>query len=127
MTTQLYERPAEESRPAGVDGGAMSGAVLDIGGETGALVIYADEALVGSEIEICPSGCLAEREHNVVRERPTPSGSVYAAVFPALLEGDYTVLTEDLEPSHEVSVVGGMVSEIDCSAGERPDPTGASA
>ena len=71
----------------------------------------------GGEIEICPTGRLAEREHNIVRERRTPSGSVYAAVFPALIEGYYTVLTEDLEPSYEVSVVGGMVSEIDCSAG----------
>ena len=134
MTTHLYEPstsesgptgepptgetgPTEESRPTGVDGGAMSGAVLDIGGETGALVIYADEVLLGGEIEICPTGRLAEREHNIVRERRTPSGSVYAAVFPALIEGYYTVLTEDLEPSYEVSVVGGMVSEIDCSAG----------
>jgi hypothetical protein len=120
MTTQLIHagqvRPGAEPRPD-AEGGAMSGAVLDIGGDAGALVIYADDHLVGSEIEICPSGRVQDREHNVVRARQTPSGPVYAAVFPALLEGGYSVLTEALEPSHEVSVVGGMVTEIDCRAG----------
>jgi hypothetical protein len=95
------------------EGGVCSGAVLDIGGDTGALVIYSDELMVGSEIEVCPSGDLSKREHNVVRTRRTPAGSVYAAVFPSLKQGEYSVLTKDLLPSHEVSVVGGSVSEID--------------
>lgn len=99
------------------EGGVCSGAVLDIGGDTGALVIYADELVVGSEIEICPSGDLAKREHNVVRARRTQTGFVYAAVFPSLKQGEYSVLAKDLLPSHEVSVIGGSVSEIDCRTG----------
>ena len=73
-----------EERAPDPDGGATSGAVLDIGGDTGALVIYADEHMVGDEIEICPSGELSQREHNVVRARRTQAGLVYAAVFPSL-------------------------------------------
>jgi hypothetical protein len=99
------------------EGGVCSGAVLDIGGDTGALVIYADELMVESEIEICPSGDLSKREHNVVRARRTPVGFVYAAVFPSLKQGEYSVLTRDLLPSHGVSVMGGSVSEIDCRTG----------
>jgi len=102
-----------EGRAPDPGGGVSSGAVLDIGDDTGALVIYADEHMVGDEIEICPTGNLSQREHNVVRARRTQTGLVYAAVFPALLNGDYSVLTRDLLPSHQVSVLGGHVAEID--------------
>ena len=105
-----------ESRRSDIGGGALSGAVLDIGGDTGALVIYADGHMVGTEIEICPSGRIPEREHNIVRARRTPAGLVYAAVFPALMQGAYAVLTDDLEPCREVSVLGGSVTELDCRA-----------
>jgi hypothetical protein len=109
----------DSSEPGGHHrgGGVCSGAVLDIGGDTGALVIYADELMVESEIEICPSGDLSKREHNVVRARRTLTGFVYAAVFPSLKQGEYSVLTRDLLPSHEVSVMGGSVSEVDCRTG----------
>jgi hypothetical protein len=70
--------------------------------------------MVGDEIEICPVGDLSRREHNVVRARRAPTGLVYAAVFPTLSQGDYSVLTKELLPSHLVSVSGGRVTEIDC-------------
>lgn len=114
-TSERCETP--EANPAGT-GGVPAGAVLDIGGDTGALVIYADEHTVGSEIEICPKGDISKREHNVVRVRRTPNGPVYAAVFPSLLHGEYSVLTDDLQPSVELSVIGGRVTEIDCSTGQ---------
>ena len=91
MTTHLYEPstsesgptgepptgetgPTEESRPTRVDGGAMSGAVLDIGGETGALVIYADEVLLGGEIEICPTGALRRESTTSCANAAPPQG-----------------------------------------------------
>jgi hypothetical protein len=111
-TVQIHEPP--EVHSCDPDGGVASGAVLDIGRDTGALVIYSDEQMVGEEIEVCPVGALSRREHNVVRARRTPTGLVYAAVFPALLQGDYSVLTKDRLPSHQVSVDGGHVTEIDC-------------
>ncbi len=89
-------------------------AVLDIGGETGALIIYAGEDTVGDEIEVCESGNLASRVHNVVRARRAPSGLVYAAVFPALPGGRYDVLGPDGLPRREATVSGGSVTEVDC-------------
>jgi hypothetical protein len=112
------ERGDSPESSAGREGGVCSGAVLDIGGDTGALVIYADELMDEREIEICPLGDLAKREHNVVRARRTPTGFVYAAVFPSLKQGEYSVLTEDSLPSHEVSVMGGKVTEIGCGTGQ---------
>jgi hypothetical protein len=88
--------------------------VLDIGGDTGALVIYADEALLGHEIEICPLGDLPRRSHNVVRARQTMGQIVYAAVFPALVEGEYSILSKDRVPTVGATIVGGRVTEIDC-------------
>ena len=99
--------------PTGPGRGDCSGAVLDIGGDTGALVIYADRRMVGEEIEICPSGDISRREHNVVRQRMTPNGLVYAAVFPAVLQGRYAILADDGQPRHEISVLGGRVTEFD--------------
>jgi hypothetical protein len=90
-------------------------ALLDIGGDVGALVIYAGDDMVGEEIEICPSGDLVSRTHNVVRARRTPTGVVYAAVFPALFMGEYTLLSAELAPLRNFVVNGGFVSEIDFS------------
>lgn len=97
--------------------GPCSTAVLDIGGETGALVIFSDPQMSGREIEICPKGDLPRRSHNVVRARQAPSGIVHAAVFPALSEGIYTVLSECGTPICDAGIVGGTVTEIDVRGG----------
>ncbi len=89
-------------------------AVLEIGGDTGALIIFADEDMVGEEIEICRPGRLDTRVHNVVRARRAPVGLVFAAVFPALTGGEYDVLGEDGKPCREATVSGGRVTEVDC-------------
>ena len=89
-------------------------AVLEIGGDTGALIIYSDEDMVGEEIEICRPGELDTRVHNVVRARRAPVGLVYAAVFPALTGGEYDVLGEDGKPCREATVSGGRVTEVNC-------------
>jgi hypothetical protein len=89
-------------------------AVLDIGGSTGALIIYANKEMVGEEIEICRPGDLQSRVHNVVRARRAPSGLVFAAVFPALIDGTYDVLDGEGLPLREVVVAGGRVTEVDC-------------
>ncbi len=65
--------------------------VLDIGGDVGALVIYATADHDGAEIEISPASDLGARSHNVVRARRTQSAGRHAAVFPALSAGDYIV------------------------------------
>jgi hypothetical protein len=103
-----------ETPVAGSDSHVCETAVLDIGGDTGALIIYAEEAMVGEEIEICRPGDLQSRVHNVVRARRAPSGLVFAAVFPALSDGAYDVLDDDGQPWREAFVCGGRVTEVDC-------------
>ena len=59
--------------------------MLEIGGDTGALIIYADEEMVGEEIEICRAGNLETRVHNVVRARRAPGRSRIRSGLPGAL------------------------------------------
>jgi hypothetical protein len=90
-----------------------AGVVLDIGGDIGALIVYAPEAAVGSEIEISPAGS-DRRSHNIVRQRPLPgpASSTFAAVFPALPAGDYVLHGSGDEPPRAVTVTGAAVTEL---------------
>ncbi|MCU1495058.1 MAG: glycosylphosphatidylinositol specific phospholipase [Acidimicrobiaceae bacterium] len=82
--------------------------VLDVGGDVGALVLYVPAELLGAELELLSTGGGA-RVHTEVRERRVGGGVVYAAVYPALREGDYVVeLSGQL-----VEVAGGRVAEAD--------------
>ena len=69
--------------------------MLDIGDGVGALVVHTPSALCGVEIEIARRGETTAFVHTEVRERVLPEGSVYAGVFVALDEGDYTLLDVD--------------------------------
>jgi hypothetical protein len=84
--------------------------VADIGGHIGALVLYAAPDLCGVEIDIEPVGLPARRTHVAVRERQLVTGSVYAAFYPALAAGDYTLLLPD--GRRPVTIEGGSVTEV---------------
>lgn len=92
----------------------MDSLVLDIGGTVGALVITTGPELAQEEIEISPGiDPAAKREHNVVR--PRRNGDVvmaYAAVFPAVEAGDYTVWNLDGSPNTLITVHGGQVTQL---------------
>jgi len=103
----------EHGEPEQAHTGEIQVPVLDIGADKGALVIYADKSMLGREIEICPVGDLPSRSHNVVRARQTMTHLVYAAVFPALAEGDYSILSKDGAPTIGATIAGGRVTEID--------------
>ena len=98
-------------------GPTLGGSVMiDIGGHMGALVITTPAELALQEIEISADKPGAERVHVAVRERRTPGRPPrYAAVFPSLRSGIYTVWREKghAEPSRTVTVTGGEVTEID--------------
>jgi hypothetical protein len=86
--------------------------LLDIGGDTGALVIAAAADRDQAEVEISPAGG-GPRTHNVVRRRAVPGGgAVYAAVFPALAEGDYDVWLDAAARAGTVTVRGGEVASF---------------
>jgi hypothetical protein len=86
--------------------------VLDIGDGIGALVVHTSKALCGVEIEIARRGETTQLVHTEVRERVLPEGSVFAGVFVALDEGDYTLLDADGTGPRDVSVHSGRVTEI---------------
>ena len=86
--------------------------VLDIGGDVGALVVHATEALCGSEVELAHPGESTPFVHTDVRERQLPDGSVYAGVFPALAVGTYTVLGRNGDALQDVAVAAGRVTEV---------------
>ena len=106
---------ADDHLPAGATGPAGEPAhenlVLDIGGDTGALVIYAAANRDQAEIEISPAGSDA-RSHNVVRARAVGGGTRYAAVFPALPAGDYVIWQDADAAAGTVTIRGGQVTSF---------------
>ena len=106
---------ADHHLPAGETGHATEPAhdnlVLDIGGDTGALVIHAAADRDQAEIEISPAGSDA-RSHNVVRARAAAAGTRYAAVFPALPAGDYVVWRDAAAAAGTITIRGGHVTSF---------------
>lgn len=104
--------------------------VLELGGVVGVLVIEATAELNGREIEISPVDGIdqhdhardhdhthghhhdahAHRTHSMVRERGTAAGKSYAAVYPGLAVGTYTVWRDPDTPVGSVTIDGGRVT-----------------
>jgi len=92
----------------------MDSLVLDIGGTVGALVITTGPDLAEEEIEISPGlDPTVHREHNVVHARRNRDVVMaYAAVFPAVQAGEYTVWNLDGSPYTVITVHGGQVTQL---------------
>ncbi len=88
-------------------------AVLNIGEDIGALVIYTGPELHGHEIEVSPKGNGAARTHTAVLERRVNGRPVFAALFLALQAGEYTIWAPDPTLPAAVTIVGGQVAEVD--------------
>jgi hypothetical protein len=89
--------------------------VLDIGGEVGAAAIYLPASLADVEIEIRGSDEPWRGTHVAVRERVLPDGAVWAALFPALVAGDYEIRVRGADPAGPtgtVAVSGGRVAIV---------------
>lgn len=68
--------------------------LLDIGGDVGALVVLAPDAMLGREVEIAPAGERfgeVHRPHVAVVRRPVAGGAVPSLVFPELATGSYAL------------------------------------
>ena len=92
-------------------GAQLGSAVLDIGEDIGALIIYTRAELLGAEIEVSPSGA-SYRVHAAVLERRAGPRTVFAALFLALPADRYTVWC-DAPTANAVAVAGGHVAELD--------------
>jgi hypothetical protein len=103
-------RSAEHAH-APLPGPSHEGSVLlDIGADTGALIIHTTAAQDGLEIHVSPADRPGQRTHAAVRPRHLPDRTAYAAVITPLPEGEYTVW--DGNTVHgTVTVDGGHVSE----------------
>ncbi len=92
----------------------MDSLILDIGGTVGALVITTGPELAEEEIEISPGvDPTTRRTHNVVHpRRGRDVVMAYAAVFPSVPAGEYTVWNHDGSPHTVVTVHGGQVTQL---------------
>ena len=86
--------------------------VLELGSGVGALVLHTPRELDGREIEVSPlgGGTPAHRTHSRVRPRKTGGETQYAAVYPQLAAGDYTIWEDDVTPAATVTIEGGQVT-----------------
>ena len=85
--------------------------VLEIGPGIGALILSTPAGMDGEEIEIsCDDEPGAKRTHAQVRARHMPGETRYAAVYPGLAAGRYTVWRDEHSPATAVTVIGGQVS-----------------
>jgi hypothetical protein len=91
--------------------------VLDIGGEIGALIVYAEAELLDIPIEVSPAGSDGQKFHQHILERPMPHGTSYAAVFDKIVEGKYTLWLHECPRVRELKIVGATVTEVDWRAG----------
>jgi hypothetical protein len=89
--------------------------VVDIGGDLGALIVYAPEELVGVEIEIARAATPPGHPvHNVVRARQVGDEVICAAVFPVLPAGTYVPWGNRVSPDASAfTVAGGQITELD--------------
>jgi hypothetical protein len=88
-------------------------AVLDIGGDVGALVATMEDATEGTELFLRPAADPSTTVHTGVWHRHLGTTNVTAAVFPELRAGSYAVLDDRGAAVRTVEVVGGSVLEID--------------
>jgi hypothetical protein len=86
--------------------------VLDLGPDTGALVLHTPPELDSREIEISrrADGAPRSRTHSRVRQRHTPGGVQYAAVYPDLAAGEYLVWRDTTTSAMIVTIAGGQVT-----------------
>ena len=84
--------------------------MVDVGEHTGALVLTAPAEREGLEVEIHPASDPSRRTHVWILPRAGRNGTVYAAVFPSLPAGDYTILEPDGSVAATVTVPPNQVT-----------------
>lgn len=113
MTTHPEQAAAETA-----SGPSRSGSVvLELGAGAGALVLHTPPELNGAEIDISV-GRHGRRTHSLVRPRLVAGGTTYAAVYPELPPGEYTIWRDPLTAAATVTVAGGQVTTLTWPSGQ---------
>jgi hypothetical protein len=84
--------------------------VLELGPGAGALILHVPPELNGAEIDISRADGRAPRTHSMVRPRHVPAGTRYAAVYPGLAPGDYTIWRDNGMAAVTVTVTEGAAT-----------------
>jgi hypothetical protein len=105
--------PASGAVEAGHGPSGEGTVVLDIGSDSGALVVLTPASLEGSEIEIRRTGQSWAGLHTGVRRRDVRDGACFAAVFGSLPTGHYQLRVKGTEadPVMGIAVSAGAVTE----------------
>ena len=82
---------------------------LDVRGDVGALMLFTSPTLTGNEIDLAPDDGDQPHTRSEVLERNLVQGVSFAAVYPHLREGSYTIEGSD----QRVTIVGGRVTTLD--------------
>lgn len=85
--------------------------VLDIGGDVGAAVVCLSTDTPTGELYACPRGKPEQHLHTGVHLRPMGDGEALVAVFPELVEGQWSLLRDGVEHT-PFDVIGGAVAEL---------------
>jgi hypothetical protein len=92
--------------------------VLELGPSVGALVLITAPELDGAEIDVSLAGSHSYRTHSIVRRRHVAGGTQYAAVYPGLPPGSYTVWRAPGDPLTTAIIIGGAVTMTDWTTGK---------
>jgi hypothetical protein len=94
-----------------------SASVLDIGGDVGAVVVRLPDDTPSGELMACRRGDPAAHFHTGVHLRSVDGGSgeAWVAVFPEVVAGQYSLLTDDGMEHTPFDVTGGQVTSLDLS------------
>ncbi len=85
--------------------------VMELGAGVGALVLYTPADLDGTEIEISrDDDSDAGRTHSRVRQRHMATVTKYAAVYPGLPAGRYTIWRDEHTSAAAATITGGQVT-----------------
>lgn len=104
------EQPFVDTGPTA---GPAEALVLDIGGDIGALILYAQEGCLGREIDLTPAGQPRTHHlHTMIRRRRAFDRELIAGVFAEVVAGDYTVWGLNDVALGVVTIKGGEVSEF---------------
>jgi hypothetical protein len=87
--------------------------VLELRPGMGALVLITSPELDGAEIDVTMAGNHGYRTHAIVRRRRVVSGTQYAAVYPSLPPGSYTVWRAPGDPLTTAIITSGTVTMTD--------------
>lgn len=95
-------------------GATGSGAVvLELGPGIGALILITSPERDGAEVDITMVGSDSYQTHSIVRRRYVAGGTQYAAVYPSLPSGSYTVWRAPGDPLTTAIITSGTVTITD--------------